>query len=355
MTKKITKAYTTKATIDARTLKESFTVTVDVLKQKALLDNIALEDHAIAAAINITIDDFKRYTECDTAPEEIFKQLRATYPAYLTGNYAQIVMEDEIADPYEEEIAALHSIARYLLKDKAVEFERLLQELQKTPVRAFLEQQRDILERVVDVDYLLDDKRDRIEEVLLLLALAVGHQLVSVIDWSGEEELGDVRAAISHMLAIQNHGSFQWKNDGIEEDILALQPKRGEYLPLLFNALNAALNAEGFSLGHLNIGHDCYYYFVLPTPEFEQIVHLSGEGFLVMDVNTYEIYLLTAGEQDAKITLYLKNKLNIPLGEIKSVMEKGEVLVATGSMSLIKSVKRELAAIHGKYEIRRKG
>lgn len=354
MERKIIKDHSTTVTVDARTLKESFTVTVDMLKKNALQDNVVLEDHVVATAVNITMDDFNRYAAADTAPAEVFKQMRAAYPSYLTGSYAQIVVVDEIADPYEEEIAALRSIAGFLLKDKAVEFERLLQELQNTPVEVFLAQRRDILDRVVDVDYLLKDKQ-YIDEVLLLLGLAVGHQLVSVIDWSGEEELGDVRAAISHMLAKQNYGSFQWKNEQIEEGILTLEPKRGEYLPLLFRALNTALNEEGFSLGHLNIGHDCYYYFVLPTPEFEQIVHLSGEAFLVMDVNTYEIYLLTTGEQNTKITLYLKNKLNIPLGEIRSVLEKGEVLVASGSMTVIKKVQQELATIQGRYEIRQKG
>lgn len=244
----------------------------------------------------------------------------------------------------------LYSIAQVLLKEKVVEFDKLLQSLKSNGIKTFLKQNQKILDRIVDVESLIEEDVESVDEVLILLAIAVELQLVQVIDWSGEEFPGQVRKRISRMLTQSNY-PFEWKNKKIEEQILELKPKRGEYLPLLFRALNKELEQSGLCLGFLDIGQDCYYYFVATKSAFGSIVDIEEDGFKILDTDIYEIYLLTDGEQSSKLLLYLKNKLGIPLGEIKTFLQQEKILLETGNLSVIQQEKKALDAVQGKYEV----
>ncbi len=200
----------------------------------------------------------------------------------------------------------------------------------------------------------MEDNPQQVDEILILLAMAVDMQAVMIIDWSGEEYPGQVRKGIDQMLARPGGGAFQWKNKNIEEQIIAKEPKRGEYLPMLFRALNAELEQAGLSLGLIDIGQDCYYYFVLPKQDFEQIVNTEGEGFSILDTNVYEIYLSTKEAFPSKALLYLKQKLNIPLSDIKTLSQQEKILIETGDMPAMNRVKKEITDTGARYEIIKK-
>lgn len=248
----------------------------------------------------------------------------------------------------------LDLIAGYLLQEKVVEFRNLLHHLKNTDIVSFLKDHKKILDKIIDVDTLIEEGTDHLDEILVLLAIAVDVQAVMIIDWSGEEYPGQVRKGIAQMLAGLNVHSFEWKNKNIEEQIIALEPRRGGYLPLLFRALDAELEQAGFNLGLIDIGQDCYYYFVLPKKGFDEIVNMEGEGFTILDTNVYEIYLKGAEAPSSKLMLYLKNKFNIPLGEVKTFLQQDKILIDTGTLSDIKNVKLELESMHVPYQIKKK-
>jgi hypothetical protein len=248
----------------------------------------------------------------------------------------------------------LNFIARQLLQEKVIEFDMLLASLKDSDPVSFLKNNKKILDKIADVDALIDEEPQDIDEILILLALAVDMQAVMIIDWSGEEYPGQVRKGIDQMLVRSGAGYFQWKNKNIEEQIIAKGPKRGEYLPMLFRALNTELEQAGFSLGLIDIGQDCYYYFVLPKQEFEQIINTEGEGFSILDTNVYEIYLSAKEALPSKAMLYLKQKLNIPLNEIKTLSQQEKILIETGDMSAMNRVKKELADTGARYEVIKK-
>jgi hypothetical protein len=248
----------------------------------------------------------------------------------------------------------LYFIARSLLQEKAIEFDKLLTGLRNSDPVSFLKNNKKILDRIVDVDAFLEEDPQEIDEILILLALAVDMQAVMIIDWSGEEYPSQVRKGIDHMLSRLDAGSFRWKNKNIEEQIIAKEPKRGEYLPMLFRALDTELEQAGFRLGLIDIEQDCYYYFVLPEQDFEQIINTEGINWKILDTNEYEIYLSTKETLASKALLYLKQKLNIPLSEIKTLSQQERILIETGDMSAMNRTKKEIAATGARYEISKK-
>lgn len=245
-------------------------------------------------------------------------------------------------------------LGRYLLQEKYPEYRDLLSSVKNSELVSFLQNHKDILDKIVDVDMLIEEETESLDDILIFLAMAVNVQAVMVIDWSGEEYPGQVRKGIDQMLSRFKNVSFEWKNKNIEEQIIEQQPKRGEYLPLLFRALDAELQQAGFHLGLIDIGQDCYYYFVLPEKEFNQAVGMEGNGFKVLDTNVYEIYLTGTDSPSSKLMLYLKNKLNIPLGEIKTFLQQDKILVDTGNCSDIDSVKKEFENMQIAYQIVKK-
>lgn len=248
----------------------------------------------------------------------------------------------------------LDIIGRYLLQGKFSEYRDLLSSAKNGGLVYFLQNHKGILDKIVDVDMLIEEETESLDDILIFLAMAVNVQAMMVIDWSGEEYPGQVRKGIDQMLSRFKNVSFEWKNKNIEDQIIEQQPKRGEYLPLLFRALDAELQQVGFHLGLIDIGQDCYYYFVLPEKEFNQVVRMEGQGFKVLDTNVYEIYLTGTESPSSKLMLYLKNKLNIPLGEIKTFLQQDKILVDTGNFSDIDNVKKELESMQIAYQIIKK-
>ncbi len=83
---------------------ETFTGTIQYLKEKALKQQVIIEDKDIMSATGISESQFQLYLEKDTALEEIFVQLRSIYKDYLKGVLIQKIQFDvEMPDPMTEE------------------------------------------------------------------------------------------------------------------------------------------------------------------------------------------------------------------------------------------------------------
>jgi hypothetical protein len=88
---------------DAYSEYESFKSTIDNLKACALADKLNLSDSDIASYLNISEVVFDSYMESDKAPPEIFEALRQEYGRYMPFSYTTIIIEEELADPSDEE------------------------------------------------------------------------------------------------------------------------------------------------------------------------------------------------------------------------------------------------------------
>lgn len=82
----IIKAYSVTKVIDESSFRhESFGGTILVLKENALKQNVVLNDKDIAAAIEITADQYQSHLKTDKAPPELFKLMRSVFENYLLG------------------------------------------------------------------------------------------------------------------------------------------------------------------------------------------------------------------------------------------------------------------------------
>ena len=247
----------------------------------------------------------------------------------------------------------LKLVAKILLKDKIMEFDNLISEQTASDMATFLKRNQKILETVINVEYLIETK-EKITATTILLAVVIKNKLIMTIVWSGEEYSGQVKRGITQMLKKRNINPIKWKNKNIEREILASNPKRGEFLPLLFHKLNKELESESLSIGFFERGDDAYYFFVIPKTDFEQIINIKEDGLIILDTNIYDIYITEIGENTTKIMIYLKNKFNIPLLEIRSFIQQDEILIATGNLAIMNFAKDEAESLGAKTEIRKR-
>ncbi len=246
----------------------------------------------------------------------------------------------------------LKSVARMILKEKFPEFENLTNG-PRSAVPAFLRGHTNIIESIIDVDYYAENIEE-LTETVIFLAVAVKNRVIETVDWSGEEYSGQVKRGISSILKQQDRIPVKWSPKNPETKVLALTRKRGEFLPLLFRELDKELEAANLSIGFFECGDDAYHYFVLPAQEFEQIFNIHDEGFIILDTNIYDLCISDTGPNAAKVMIYLKNRFNISLSEIKTFMQQDNILIGTGTMSVMNFLKNEVESLGATTHIRKK-
>ena len=247
----------------------------------------------------------------------------------------------------------LKLVAQILLKEKIVEFNDLLSQQNASEISIFLKHNKKILEAVIDVDYYIETQ-EKLTKTIIFLAFAIKNKLIMTVDWSGEEYSGQVKRGITQILKQRNINPIKWKNKNLEKEILASKPKRGEFLPILFKKLDNELENENLAIVFFDCGGDEFNFFVLNKTDFEQIVNIKGDDFVILDTNIYDIYITEVGENTSKVMMYLKNKFNIPLSEIKSFIEQDKILIATGNLAIMDFAKNEVESLGAKTEIKKR-
>lgn len=247
----------------------------------------------------------------------------------------------------------LKLVAESILKDKIFDFENLISEQKKLDYATFLKSNKKTLEKIIDTDFYLE-RQEGLNEITLFLAIALKNKLIIAVDWSGEEYSGQVKRGITETLKQRSIQPIKWKNKNIEKEILASNPNRGEYLPLLFQKLDKELNDLGLSIGFFECGDDSFYFFVLPNTDFKQIENTKGNDFVILDTSIYDIYISEIGANASKVMMYLKNKFQIPLSEIKSFIQQDKILIATGNMAIMNVAKYEIENLGAKAEIQKR-
>ena len=74
-------------------------------------------------------------------------------------------------------------------------------------------------------------------EVDIMLCFAIVSHRMAVIDWSGEEYSGQVKRSITMMLKNYGIERFLWNTKKFEDSLDWDKIRRGDYLPLLFQAM----------------------------------------------------------------------------------------------------------------------
>lgn len=208
----------------------------------------------------------------------------------------------------------LQLFAKVLLKERYDEFLEMIQSF-NIDKKTFILQHRKMFEKGW---YDTSSEVNEFSEVDIMLCFAIASRRMAVIDWSGEEYPGQVKRSITMMLKNYGIERFLWNTKKFEDSLDWNKVRRGDYLPLLFRAMNIQLNKDGYSIAFCDTKSDCFHYTILPTVEFMQFDNTELDDCLtIISPKIYNIYLTDKGNELSKIMLYLKKKFSVPLSEIK--------------------------------------
>lgn len=241
----------------------------------------------------------------------------------------------------------LSLFAKTLLRENFGDFETLLLEFEKSDRKAFVRQHRKLFEKA-EFD---TEEYDDIDAEALFLSFAIQSKQMFFIDWSGEEYSGQVKRAVTKMLNNYKENAFKWDTKKFESTLDFSAIKRGEYLPLLFSAIDKQLEILGYRITMFDNFSDTYYYGLLTNKDMQLVNGLQTDRFSVLDTKIYGAYLIDKGAERAKMLLYLKNKFPIPLNEIKIFAAQPEILLAKGNLIMVSKQKAEAEKMGGKVRI----
>ena len=245
----------------------------------------------------------------------------------------------------------LNLFAKILLRENYEEFEKLLSEFETSDRKEFVRRYKKMIEKAeFDTEYY-----DEVDEQILFQSFAVHTKRMFFVDWSGEEYVGQVKRSISVMLRNYGENTFNWDTKKFEATLDFSTLKRGEYLPLLFSAMDRQLETLGYQIVIFNEFSDRYCYCLLPTRDMQLVNGVQTEMFAIIDTKIYEAYLIDKGIETGKMLLYLKNKFSIPLNEIKNFATQPEILLVKGNLITVTKEKAEIEKIGGKVRIENLG
>ena len=241
----------------------------------------------------------------------------------------------------------LNLFAKILLRENYVEFEKVLSEFEKFDRKEFVRRHMKMFEKA---DFETEDCDD-LDEQILFLSFAIQAKRMFFVDWSGEEYVGQVKRGISVMLQNYGESKFKWDTKKFEATLDFSKIKRGEYIPLLFSAMDKQLEMLGYRIAIFDALSDTYYYCLLSNSDMELVNGVQTENFNILDTKVYALYLIDKGTEYAKMLLYLKNRFSIPLNEIKTFAAQPEILLAKGNLVTVTAEKAEVEKIGGKVRI----
>ena len=242
----------------------------------------------------------------------------------------------------------LQSFTKVLLKEQYDEFLKMIQ-LFNVDKRTFILKHRKMFEKGW---YDTGSEVNEFSEVDIMLCFAIASRRMAVIDWSGEEYPGQVKRSITMMLKNYGIERFLWNTKKFEDSLDWNKVRRGDYLPLLFRAMNIHLNKDGYSIAFCDTKSDCFHYAILPTAEFVQFENTELDDYLtIISPKIYNIYLVDKGNELSKIMLYLKKKFSVPLSEIKEFCSRDKILLGIGNSIIVDEYRKEIEELGGKIEV----
>jgi len=237
--------------------------------------------------------------------------------------------------------------AKTLLRERYEKLEVLLAEFEKSDRKTFVHRHRKLFEKAV----FDTEEYDDIDEETLFLCFAIQTKFMYYADWSGEEYPGQVKRSITNMLNNYKERALKWDSKKFEATLDFSTLKRGEYLPLLFSAMDERLQILGYRIAIFDNMSDTYYYCLLSNLDMQLVNGLQTGRFSILDTKIYAVYLIDKGSEGGKILLYLKNKFSLPLNEIKTFASQPEIMFIKGNLITVTKEKTEVEKIGGKVRI----
>jgi len=241
----------------------------------------------------------------------------------------------------------LNLFAKIVLRENYGEFEKLLSKFETSDKKEFVRLHKKMFERA-EFD---TEEYDDIDEQLLFQSFAIQVKRMFFVDWSGEEYVGQVKRSISIMLKHFGENLFKWNTKKFESTLDFSVIKRGEYIPLLFSAMDKQLEKLDYQIVIFDELSDRYCYSLLPKSDMQLVNGIQTAYFNIINTKIYTLYLTDRGSESGKILLYLKNKFAIPLNEIKTFAAQPEILITRGNIVTVSKEKAEIEKIGGKVRI----
>lgn len=238
----------------------------------------------------------------------------------------------------------LNFFAKILLKEYFKTFESLLFEFENSDRIRFASLNKKILRKS---DYDIDD----IDQISLFIIYSREIKKLYSVDWCGEEYSGQITKSIKTML--KNYDQeliFNWNHKAFTSGFIN-EIKRGEYVPLLFSEMDKVLSKIGYRIVLFCDYSDTYSYCILPAEDVQEVINISDDDFAIIDTKVYAIYLLRTEEKNSKVLIYLKNKFNISLREIRDFSLQDRILLNKGNFLAITEEKKKLEKIGARWVI----
>ena len=140
-----------------------------------------------------------------------------------------------------------------------------------------------------EIEYEIQGK-DTIPIPFLLLFYAFDKKLMARVDWSGEDETGEVAEAVKHILNNRSVTGFEWDTEKFMESLDWSTIQRGDFIPILFKAIDAELQKIDHRLAIFFMGDDSYPFTVLSTADFNKVHRLAWSFYAVQGVDTLGEY-----------------------------------------------------------------
>lgn len=253
-----------------------------------------------------------------------------------------------------EDFEILLQIAKVVLKTDYDSFVKFLHGFSRLEIKDFILKYRGIMAKSIDVDDTIKHSFLDVNESIIFEAYARNKGRMKWVNWQGEDNKGQVKVGIKALLKKYDLTNFNWNYHQFEKKMNWDLLRSGEYIQLLFSSIDQQLTKISFRIAFFNMGGDYYNYIVLPVEDFTKIHGLSSQnqnGFSVDDARMYSLYLTDKGLQGAKVMLYIKNRLSIPLTQIKIYFLQENILVSVGTLHQLLQIQNYLKTLGAKSKI----
>ncbi len=244
----------------------------------------------------------------------------------------------------------LEKLSLLCFKEKYKDFEKFITDFKS--FENFKVKYEKLLLKWCDKEDFDDFKEYRYEDLFVIFGKSI-HKTYS-IDWSGEEYVGEIKKSLTNILKTYNKPTFKWNKKKFESNLNIAVLKKGEYITLLFKALDKELNKIGFQILFIELFDDEYHYTILPKSEIKKGLELKNSYFQTYDSKLYEIKITKLGNEKSKVMKYLKNKFSIPLNEIQKFTNNLPINLGCNNILNIRLIEEEMKNLNCEYEITEK-
>ncbi|MCL2743142.1 MAG: hypothetical protein FWE67_04755 [Planctomycetaceae bacterium] len=125
---------------------------------------------------------------------------------------------------------------------------------------------------------------------VMFLLFAEDKNVMFRVDWSGEDETGDVAQFVGQLLQSRNITGFEWDTEKFDASLDWKKLGRGDYILLLFKAVDKELQKIGNRLTFFFMGDDSYPFTVLNEADFDKVNRLAWSHYGVYGADTMNEY-----------------------------------------------------------------